>query len=62
MNDVQQGNMCSGPRRPEASHLLSARRFQAAPLKYLMLMNTLPALYRVGVPLALIDRLYGWVR
>ena len=29
MNDVQQGNMCSGPRRPEASHLLSAMRIWA---------------------------------
>jgi rSAM/selenodomain-associated transferase 2 len=41
---------------------VSSRRFQAAPFKYLMLMNTLPALYRVGVPLAFIERLYGWVR
>ena len=28
-NDVQRGKTCSDPRRPEASHLLSARRFQA---------------------------------
>jgi hypothetical protein len=41
---------------------VSARRFEAAPLKYLVLMNTLPALYRAGLPLELIERLYGRVR
>ena len=41
---------------------VSARRFEAAPLKYLVLMNTLPALYRAGLPLGLIERIYGRVR
>jgi rSAM/selenodomain-associated transferase 2 len=41
---------------------VSARRFEAAPFRYLVLMNTLPALYRAGVSLELIERLYGRVR
>lgn len=41
---------------------VSARRFESAPFKYLVLMNTLPALYRAGLPLPLIERIYGRVR
>lgn len=41
---------------------VSARRFEAAPLKYLVLMNSLPALYRAGVPLDWIEAAYGRVR
>ena len=48
--------------RVQARAQVSARRFDAAPLKYLVLMNTLPALYRAGVPLGLIERIYGRVR
>lgn len=41
---------------------VSARRFEAAPLKYLVLMNALPALYRAGVSLDWIEAAYGRVR
>lgn len=41
---------------------VSARRFQAAPLKYLLLMNSLPGLYRARVPLRLLQRVYGQIR
>jgi rSAM/selenodomain-associated transferase 2 len=38
--------------------LVSGRRFQRHPLYYLTLMNALPLLYRAGVPLERLARLY----
>lgn len=41
---------------------VSGRRFMARPLYYACLMNALPLLYRLGVPTAMLARLYGHVR
>ena len=38
---------------------VSGRRFQSRPLRYLVLMNVFPTLYRLGVPPRVLGRLYG---
>lgn len=41
---------------------VSGRRFMARPFYYACLMNTLPLLYRMGVPTTVLARIYGHVR
>lgn len=48
--------------RVPASVTVSARRFQAAPLRYALLMNAFPVLFRLGVPPAALARVYRHVR
>ena len=45
-----------------ASVRVSGRRFIERPLRTTLMMNTFPALYRLGVPPAYLARLYGVVR
>lgn len=52
------GRICTVP----ASVRVSGRRFMARPFYYAILMNLLPALYRIGVPPARLARAYGDVR
>ncbi len=48
--------------RVTESVTVSARRFQAGPVRYTVLVNTFPLLYRLGVPPAALARLYRHVR
>lgn len=48
--------------RVPARVTVSARRFTARPFFSLAVMNTFPALYRLGVPPDVLARLYGHVR
>jgi len=41
---------------------VSGRRFLTRPFFYLTLMNTMPLLYRLGVPAETLNRVYGTVR
>ncbi|TAK17211.1 MAG: glycosyltransferase [Acidobacteria bacterium] len=45
-----------------ASVVVSGRRFLARPFFYLVAMNTMPILYRLGVPVETLSRMYGAVR
>ncbi len=49
-------------RRTNASVRVSARRFQAAPIRALLAMRTFPLAFRLGVPAELLHRLYGQAR
>jgi GT2 family glycosyltransferase len=48
-------------RRVPTPVLVSGRRFMARPFYYAGLMNILPVLYRLGVPPAILARIYGFV-
>ena len=39
--------------------VVSARRYEARPLRSLLAMNLFPAAWRLGVPTAVLERLYG---
>ena len=48
-----------GPiRRADASVRVSARRFEAAPLRSILAMRTFPLAFRLGVPAELLHRIY----
>jgi uncharacterized protein len=48
--------------RARASVRVSGRRFLARPVYYTALVNVLPALYRLGIPMKALARAYGAVR
>lgn len=48
--------------RVPLSVTVSARRFQAGPLRYTVLVNAFPLLFRLGVPPRVLARLYAHVR
>lgn len=65
MEDIEicQRLACRGTiRRADASVRVSARRFQAAPLRSILAMRTFPLAFRLGVPAELLHRLYGQPR